>query len=155
MEEFTAHEPPSEKELKDFEQEVTKGPEEGDALVLDLRHKNNSVWNTKVLDLILARVLEKRTGSAWEDLPERSGAYFLDIVCGQINRARNTWKVGQPHLNDEGEVESPEDIERRMVASKESSNRRQRAYTRRRSVSISPCLSSNPPDICCRDMTVD
>jgi len=142
MEEFTAHEPPSDKELKDFEQEVTKGPEEENALVLDLRHKNSSVWNTKVLDLLLARVMEKRTGNAWEDLPERSEAYFFDIICGQINRARNAWKVGQPQLNDEGEVESPEDIEKRMVATKESSNRRQRAYTRRRSVSVSLFLGS-------------
>ena len=84
---------------------------------------------------MLKKLLQKKAEpELWGDMPERSDAYFADLITAKLTRARSIWRNAQPHLNEEGELESIEEVERRMITTKEEHDRCGRAYTRRKNV---------------------
>ena len=52
-----------------------------------------------------------RQGDAWNDLPEQSDAYFLELVTEQLERARTVWREAQPRVKEDGAVESLAEVE--------------------------------------------
>lgn len=140
VEDYALHEPPEPAALRRYIQEEKGGPDLDD-LRIDMRHKISSTWNQKVLEILLEAVLkEKATGEDWEDLPDRSDDYYMDIILDQMKRARTMWRNAQPKVLESGDVESLAEVEKRMVESKEVDQKRKRATMRR--LSVRPSIMS-------------
>lgn len=60
--------------------------------------------------------------------------YFEDLIIEKMVRAKSSWKIAQPRLNEEGELEGMAEIENRMITTKEKRDIAGRAYTRRKNV---------------------
>jgi len=131
---FAAHEPPSHEEILSFQRGQGEGPNHDD-LRIDMKGTRSSKWNDVVVDILLEKLLQKKVDPEfWEDMPERSDAYFEDLILAKLTRARTMWRSAQPHLNEEGELESIDEVERRMITTKEVRDIAGRAYTRRKTV---------------------
>lgn len=131
MEDYALHEPPECSALQLYARDGKNGPNPDD-LRIDMRNKISSEWNKKVKEILLAVVLKNReTGEAWEDLPNRSDSYFMEIIQDQMERARTIWRNAQPKRLESGEVESIAEIEKRMIETRESSAKTRRANMRR------------------------
>jgi hypothetical protein len=128
------HKPPSHEEIHSFNRGEGEGPNPDD-LHIDMRGNISSKWNNAVVDILLERLLQKKVDPEyWGDMPEKSDEYFEDLILQKLTRARSNWRNAQPHLNEEGELESIGEVERRMIATKEERDRAGRAYTRRMTV---------------------
>ncbi|KAJ3504448.1 hypothetical protein NLJ89_g7923 [Agrocybe chaxingu] len=100
-------------------------------LRINMRGKISSKWNENVMDILLDKVLERLKGEAYNSLPERSTAYFREIIHEKLERARSTWKSGQPKVKPNGEVESIREVENRVLDARTKKEKAGRAYTRR------------------------
>jgi hypothetical protein len=130
---FAAHEPPSHEEILSFKR-GGEGPIP-DNLRIDMKGTISSKWNEAVVDILLEKLLQRKADPEfWGDMPERSDTYFEDLILAKLTRARSTWRNAQPHLNEEGELESIDEVEQRMITTKEERDRRGRAYTRHKTV---------------------
>ena len=98
-------------DTKDLRFDMTAGPE--------------SPWNSSVLEF-LALETQKEQMKSRHDLPDRPYEYFLDLVRDKYKRARVSWKRAQPKVNDRDALENPEEVEARLLSSKD----RQRAIAR-------------------------
>ena len=132
-EDFALQDCPSPETIRAYAQGYGEGPDKR-SLQLDLRGKKASKWNEKVAQILLEKLLQKKE-DGWMDLPERSDAYFLGFITEKINRARGYWRRAQPHIKDDGEVETLQEVEDRMIISKDESGKNARMRTRRRAVS--------------------
>ena len=131
---FAAHEPPSHEEILSFKRGQGEGPNPDD-LRIDMKGTIGSKWNTAAVDILLDKLHQKKVDPEfWGDMPERSDAYFEDLILAKFVRVRSIWRNAQPHLNEEGELESIDEVERRMITTKEERDRTGRAYTRRKTV---------------------
>jgi hypothetical protein len=128
------HEPPSKEEIHSFNRGEGEGPHP-DNLHIDMKGNIGSQWNNAVVDILLEKLLEKKADREyWGDMPEKSDMYFEDLILQKLTRARTSWRNAQPHLNEEGELESIDEVEKRMITTKEERDRAGRVYTRRMSV---------------------
>ena len=120
---FAAHEPPSHEEIRGFDK--GRGGPNPDDLRINMGGTMNSKWNGAVTDIVLKKLLQKKSDpDFWGDMPERSDTYFEDLIIAKLTRARSIWRDAQPHLNEEGEPESIDDVEKRMITTKEERSRR-------------------------------
>lgn len=132
---FTMHEPPSHEEIHGFKRGEREGPNPDD-LHIDMKGNISSKWNNAVVDILLEKLLQKKSDPEyWGDMPEKSDMYFEDLILLKLTRARSSWRNAQPHLNEEGELESINEVEDRMITTKKERDRAGRAYTRRMTVS--------------------
>jgi hypothetical protein len=131
---FAIHEPPSHEEIRNFDREEGDGPNPDD-LHIDMKGNISSKWNNAVVEILLEKLLQKKADPEyWGDMPEKSDMYFEDLILQKLTRARSSWRNAQPHLNEEGELESIDEVEKRMITTKEERDRAGRAYTRRMTV---------------------
>jgi hypothetical protein len=139
---FAAHESPLHEEILRFKRGKGEGPNPND-LRIDMKGAISSKWNITVVDILVEKLLQKKDDPEyWGDMPERSDAYFEDLIVEKLMRVKSSWKNAQPHLNEAGELESVADVENRMIMTKEKRDRAGRAYTRRRNVGGSCPASS-------------
>jgi hypothetical protein len=139
-EDFAAHEPPSHEEILSFKR-GGEGPNPDD-LRVDMRGTVSSKWNEAVVDILLEKLFQRKVDPESGDMPDRSDTYFEDLILAKFVRVRSIWRNAQPQLNEEGELESIDEVERRMIMTKEEHDRAGRAYTRRKTVGA--CGSATP-----------
>jgi|HubBroStandDraft_6_1064221.scaffolds.fasta_scaffold219245_2 hypothetical protein len=108
-------------------------PDESD-LRFDMREGPDSMWNSAVIDILVKKVQKAHKKSRYV-IPERSRAYFLDLVQDKFKRARRSWKRGQAQLTEADVLETPEEVEARLVADK--TRRLMNVRTRERRVQVS------------------
>lgn len=102
-----------------------------------MRGRISSKWNKEVIRILATScVNHQKASSAYSDLPKRSLDYYIDMVKGQLERGRNTWRSAQPKTGYEG-TESVMTVEQRLIDAKEGKLRRGRKHSRRLSVSLS------------------
>ena len=131
---FTMHEPPSHEEILSFKRGEGEGPNPDD-LRIDMKGTISSKWNKAVVDILLEKLLQKKDDPEyWGDMPKRSNTYFEDLIVIKLTRARSSWKNAQPHLNEEGELENIDEVEKRMITTKEERDRVGQGYMRRMNV---------------------
>ncbi|KAF8221025.1 hypothetical protein L208DRAFT_1330472, partial [Tricholoma matsutake] len=99
-----------------YERGHREGPDE-ENLQLDMRGKKPSRWNERVGQILLDKLLLTKA-DGWADLPERSKAYFLNMITEKVDRARGYWRKAQPKIKDDGEVETLQEVEDQMIVSK-------------------------------------
>lgn len=110
------------------------------SLSIDMRSKLSSKWNMEVRKILLELIRESMTGEErrdrWDDLPERSDAYFDAIFSEQLQRAKGVWKEAQPKCKEDGDMEATCEVEARMVNARDEREKIARSRERRRSVSF-------------------
>lgn len=84
---------------------------------------------------ILAKKIEKARSRSSYKIPERSSAYIVDLVEEKYKRIRGFWKRGQPQRIDLDVLETPQQVEARLVESK--TRRLVKARTRERRIHVS------------------
>jgi hypothetical protein len=125
---FAMHEPPLHEEILSFERGTGEGPN-------PIKGTIGSQWNHSVVNILLEKLLEmKADPEEWGDMPERSDMYFEDLIVQKLTRARSSWREAQPHLDEEGILETIDKVEKRMITTKEERDRAGRVYTRRMTV---------------------
>jgi len=133
-EDWALHESATSEEVRTYSLEGTGGPDL-EKLQIDMKGKLSSHWNQTVADLLLDLVVERKGKEAWSAFPERSDAYFLELVMEQLERARTVWRNAQPKVKEDGEIEELDEVEKRMNDDKEAKGKLTRATTRRKAVS--------------------
>lgn len=104
------------------------------ALCFDMTQGHASRWNAAVLDILVKRLTRACQKSKYK-LPKRPPEYFEDITRERFKRARNSWKRGKARLTDGEILETPEEVETRILASKDVQLARARKRERRVAVS--------------------
>lgn len=124
-----------EEDLVRYKQNEELGPK-AEKLLIDMRGKISSAWNEAVKKILVQAVRNKKeTADVWKELPSRTDKYILELVEDNMERARTTWKDAQPKVKSDGSVETPQELERRMVARREETGKAARASTRRKAAS--------------------
>jgi len=135
QEDFTLHDPPEEAEVRHYELEIEGGPEASN-LKIAMRSSLKSEWNRQVANIVLDAIHKARTErTAWDALPQRSDDYYLDIIFDQMERAKTAWGAAQHRMKENGEAETPREVENRILVNKMLEESRARVYTRRYTVS--------------------
>lgn len=99
-------------------------------LCFDMTQGHTSQWNAAVLDVLVKRLMTACRESKYK-LPKRPLEYFEDIVRDRFKRARSSWKRGQARLTAMDTWETPEEVEIRILASKDVQLARARKRERR------------------------
>ncbi|KAF8226419.1 hypothetical protein L208DRAFT_1301931, partial [Tricholoma matsutake] len=87
-----------------YERGHGEGPDE-ENLQLDMRDKKPSRWNERVGQILLDKLLLTKS-DGWADLPERSEAYFLNMITEKVDHARGYWRKAQLKIKDDSKVET-------------------------------------------------
>jgi len=134
-EDYALHDPPPRSVIKLFESDESGPGPDADDLRIDMRSPISTAWNQEVVNYLLGEVLEKvDKEDKWGFLPERSDAYFVELIEDKMRRAKTNWMNAQPKFNEDGEKEEIDEVEERLVTTKEERGKIARASTRRQSV---------------------
>jgi hypothetical protein len=130
--EFIGHEPASAADVSAYEQEDGPGPNV-DMLAFDLTQNHSSIWNSKVLNILLS---EFQAHCEEQDWPvKKSDNYILDVLRIRYKRLRTVWRNAQPKLLTSGSVESPPEVEAQLLDQRLRIAKESQQATRRRNVS--------------------
>jgi hypothetical protein len=127
------HEPPDPMVINAYHDGQGDGPNPDD-LRIDFEGDKNSEWNNSVRLILLEKLLERRAEDSW-GLSERPDEYFEGMIESRLKALTRIWKKTRPRTDASGQVETPEEAEKRIVAEKDQQNERQRPITRRNHVS--------------------
>jgi hypothetical protein len=122
--------------IEDFETGATDGPDVDD-IRIDFKGKLNSKWNERAIDLLTIYVIgELKEVKQLRLLPRRSDDYIRDIIVTYIKNAMTPYRNAQPKLLASGRVESPEELEQRLIVDRDKLSQKARAKSRRNEVSL-------------------
>jgi hypothetical protein len=128
---FIIHEPVGREEVYSYEYEDGPGPDLKN-LTFDLRNGSKTPWNSKIIDLLLEEIQKRCTEEQWPF--QRSEAYFREILHDRYKRLRTIWTAAQPKVTAKGILETPAEVEKRLVTKKDETLKATRQTTRRRNV---------------------
>ncbi|KAG2744586.1 hypothetical protein P692DRAFT_20744017, partial [Suillus brevipes Sb2] len=98
----------------------------------DLRNGSKTPWNSKIIDLLLEEIQKRCIEEQWPF--QRSEAYFREILHDRYKRLRTIWTAAQPKVTAKGILETPVEVEKRLVTKKDETlktTRRRNKYRRR------------------------
>ena len=104
-------------------------------LRFDMASGPKSQWNRAVL-MILMKKLKKACKESRLRVPDRSEAYYLDILTDRYKRARSAWRRAQLKVTEADALETPAEVEERLLKSKEIQLRQARTRERRAAVRV-------------------
>jgi hypothetical protein len=105
-----------------------------DNLQFDMTAKHHSPWNTVVIEHLTKLLQEKAREMGY--LPERPEAYFRAMIQEKFKRCQRIWKRSRPTMDNDGFLESPEQLEKRITDLRDLKMKESRQMTRRRTVSL-------------------
>jgi hypothetical protein len=118
-------------EVHDYNNGRGPGPNSDD-LHFDMRGVYNNPWNLKVV-AILADDFKEKQG----ELPVRPDSYLRAIFLERFERCRVKWNVmGARIVEETGLWETPEQVESRVLKTKDNDEKVHRRATRRRNVRV-------------------
>ncbi|KIN94222.1 hypothetical protein M404DRAFT_940940, partial [Pisolithus tinctorius Marx 270] len=98
--------------------EFEDGPSpDSDALVFDMMHNANSPWNSTIIDLLLQELCTWSMEENWPTV--HSEHYLRALLVDHYKRLRMTWRKAQPKLTKHGVVETPAEMEARLIEERE------------------------------------
>lgn len=128
-----AHEPASFEDVHAYEYE--DGPEpDPDRLAFDLSQGYNSLWNSNILERLLLKFQTRCEDEKWP--VKRSDTYIREVLKNRYKRLRTTWLRGQPKLSRNGTLETPAEVEERLLQYMQQAAKASRQNTRRCAVSF-------------------
>ncbi|KAG1786741.1 uncharacterized protein HD556DRAFT_1209626, partial [Suillus plorans] len=110
-----------------YEYEDSPGPNCKD-LAFDLRCRSKSPWNDKVIGLLLEELQRRGDIESWPF--QRSEAYFMEILQARYKRLHTIWTAAQPKVTAMGGVETPAEVEQRLITKKDETLKATRQTTR-------------------------
>jgi hypothetical protein len=113
---FIIHEPVVREEVYSYEYEDGPGPDLKN-LTFDLRNGSKTPWNSKIIDLLLEEIQKRCIEEQWPF--QRSEAYFREILHDRYKRLRTIWTAAQPKVTAKGILETPVEVEKRLVTKKD------------------------------------
>ncbi|KAG9310119.1 hypothetical protein JVU11DRAFT_9732 [Chiua virens] len=126
---FLAINPALASDVDAFEKEDGDRPDP-DNLAFDLRHSYNSPWNTDIIELLLKEFQGSAKEEQWP--VQKSDNYVREILKNRYKKLRTAWFKGQPKLTQNGALETPEEVEARLVSELNKQGKESRQGTRRR-----------------------
>lgn len=128
---FIAHEAASREDVYSYEYEDGPGPDPKN-LAFDTKNGFKTPWNRKIIDLLLGELRRRGDEERWP--VSRSEAYFREILQDRYRRLRTVWTGAQPKVTEKGVLETPVEVEVRLIAKKDEILKVTRQTTRRRNV---------------------
>ncbi|KAG2744761.1 hypothetical protein P692DRAFT_20877833 [Suillus brevipes Sb2] len=126
---FMLHEPASHDDVYAYEYEDGPGPN-CNRLAFDLKGGPKSPWNDKVVGLLLEELHRRVNQESWPF--RRSEAYFKEVLQERYKRLRTVWIAAQPKVTAKGGLETPAEVEQRLIMKKDESLKVTRQTTRRK-----------------------
>jgi hypothetical protein len=87
--------------VRQYEAGDGAGPDHGN-LHIDMRSGPDSVWNKRVIEILLEKLIQKRDEDQWR-LPKVSEHYFVDMLRDKVKRVRSYWAATQPRMMGTGD----------------------------------------------------
>jgi hypothetical protein len=106
------------------------GPDPDD-LHFEMESGPDTMWNRRVLEILLERLKE----TSGEALPERSDEYWVELLGKRYANMRMPWQEAQPRMMISGELENDTELQSRMVVTVKSRQCNNKKRTRRYTVS--------------------
>ncbi|KAG2355952.1 hypothetical protein BDR07DRAFT_1301706, partial [Suillus spraguei] len=122
-----------------YEYEDGPGPDLKN-LAFDLKNGFKTPWNRKIIDLLLKEIQRRCSEERWPF--QRSEAYFREILHDRYKHLRTIWTATQPKITAKGTLETPTELEQRLIVKKDETLKATRQMTCRRNV------CSQSPDNC-------
>lgn len=118
--------------MRAYEYEDGAGPD-WDALLFDLTRSYTSLWNSNVLEMLLRELQQRCEQEKWP--VTKPDNYIREALKNRYKKLRTTWLKAQPKLTRHGVLESPTEVEARLVDEMMRLGKASRQATRRRNVS--------------------
>ncbi|KAG2120410.1 uncharacterized protein F5147DRAFT_766328 [Suillus discolor] len=136
---FIVHEAASREDVFSYEYEDGPGPDLKN-LAFDLKNGSKTPWNSKIVDLLLEEIQKRCDEEKWPF--QRSEVYFREILHNRYKRLHMIWTAAQPKVTAKGILETPVEVEKRLITKKDETLKathqtmRQRNKYRRRVVVV-------------------
>ncbi|KAG1901558.1 uncharacterized protein F5891DRAFT_931587, partial [Suillus fuscotomentosus] len=112
-----------------YEYEDGPGPDLKN-LTFDTKNGSKTPWNSRIIDLLLGELRRRGDEERWPFA--RSEAYFRKILRDRYKRLRMVWTCAQPKVTAKGVLETPAEVEERLITKKDKLLKVTRQTTRRR-----------------------
>ncbi|KAG8219500.1 hypothetical protein J3R82DRAFT_446 [Butyriboletus roseoflavus] len=112
---FINHKRASAADVQAYEQEDSPGPDTN-ALTFDLTQNHSSLWNGKVLNILLCKLQAQCEEQNWP--VKKSDNYILNVLCDHYKRLCTVWRNAQPKLGTSGSLKLPTEVEARLLGQK-------------------------------------
>ncbi|KAG1908933.1 uncharacterized protein F5891DRAFT_922765, partial [Suillus fuscotomentosus] len=126
---FIAHEAARREDVYSYEYEDGPGPDLKN-LVFDTKNRSKTPWNSRIIDLLLGELWRRGDEERWPFT--RSEAYFRKILRDRYKRLRTVWTCAQPKVTAKGVLETPAEVEERLITKKDKLLKVTRQMTHRR-----------------------
>ncbi|KAG2046086.1 hypothetical protein BDR06DRAFT_1039201 [Suillus hirtellus] len=126
---FIVYEPASRQDVHAYEYEDGPGPDRRNP-TFDLQNGSKSPWNSKIIDSLLKELQNRASEENWPF--QRSEAYFKEILQHRYKRLRTIWTAAQPKITAKGALETPAEVEERLITKKDETLKSTRQTTRRK-----------------------
>ncbi|KAG1859693.1 hypothetical protein F4604DRAFT_1539192, partial [Suillus subluteus] len=115
---FIVHQPADHEDVYSYEYEDGPGPNTQN-LAFDLKHRSNTPWNAKILDILLEELKKRTVEEEWPF--RRSDGYYKAILEDRYKRLRTVWRAAQPKVTAKGGLETAAEVEERLIAKRDES----------------------------------
>jgi len=136
---FIIHETANRKDVYLYEYKDGPGPDLKN-LAFDLKNGFKTPWNSKIIDLLLKEIQRRCSEERWPF--QRSEAYFREILHDCYKCLWMIWTAVQPKITAKVTLETPTELEQRLIMKKDETLKATRQTTRQRNV------CSQSPDNC-------
>ncbi|KAG2064013.1 hypothetical protein BDR04DRAFT_1163057 [Suillus decipiens] len=126
---FIVHEAASHQDVYSYECKDGPGPDLNN-LTFDLKNGSKTPWNHRIIDLLLEEIQKRCDEERWPF--QRSEAYFREILHDHYKRLHMIWTAAQPKITAKGTLETPTELEQRLIVKKDKTLKATRQTTRRR-----------------------
>ncbi|KAG6372843.1 hypothetical protein JVT61DRAFT_7270 [Boletus reticuloceps] len=130
---FIAYDPADPRDVYAYEFEDGLGPDV-DRPSFDLLHGPTSTWNKAVIEILLHEFQAVCQSQGWPFC--RSNNYIRVLIIEHYKRLRTVWRKAQPKLTEKGVLETPSEMEDRLIAERNAVLKASRQTTRRRNTCI-------------------
>lgn len=117
-----------------YDSEETEVGPDPDNLEFDFCHGPGTRWNTAVIGILVGE-LKREYDRVKDILGPVSDEFLSEIIRSKYIRARTSWRRGRARTTDNGDRETPDALEDRLIGGKERQLARARKRERRANVS--------------------
>ncbi|KAI5990697.1 hypothetical protein EDC04DRAFT_2911880 [Pisolithus marmoratus] len=126
---FITHKPASVHDVHAYEHEDGPTPDEN-TIAFDLSQNYASPWNAFLLELLLQELQSRCREENWPI--KKSDNYIREILRDRYKRLRTIWRNAQPKVAATGHLETPGEVEARLINERTQAGKESRQATRRR-----------------------
>jgi hypothetical protein len=113
---FIIHETANRKDVYSYEYEDGPGPDLKN-LAFDLKNGFKTTWNSKIIYFLLEEIQRRCSEERWPF--QRSEAYFREILHDHYKHLCTIWTAVQPKITVKGTLETPTELEQRLIVKKD------------------------------------